>query len=86
MFGSESSATADVGPTTYVLSVDTAHNTATLGKNMLGNHSHAYAVMGGYPADPSDPSTARDDTARPTSPPPTPTASSAPTGWPPDAP
>lgn len=53
---------ADVGPTTYIASVDTGANTATLGINMAANHTGAFAVMGGYPSNPNDPSTAQDDT------------------------
>lgn len=51
-----------VGPTTYILSVDTGANTATVGENMAVTTGGAQAVMGGYPTNPADPSTAVDDT------------------------
>lgn len=55
--------TTDEGPTTYIVSVDTTANTATLGENMLTNQSASgAALMGGYPTNPNDPSTAADDT------------------------
>lgn len=57
---------ASVGPTTYILSVDTSggsgHTTATVGANMLASTVSAWAVMGGYPTNSADPSTAIDDT------------------------
>lgn len=50
------------GPTTYIVSVDTGANTATLGHVMNVTYSSGFAIMGGYPSDPSDASTAQDDT------------------------
>lgn len=52
----------DVGPCTYVSSVNTTTNKATLGRTMWASTSSGYAVMGGYPTNPNDPSTAADDT------------------------
>lgn len=54
--------TCDVGPTTYIASVDTGANTATLGENMLVDTTVSSGVMGGFPSNPADPSTAQDDT------------------------
>lgn len=51
----------DVGPCTYIAAVNTATNKATLGANMAASGAH-YGVMGGYPTNPNDPSTAADDT------------------------
>lgn len=56
------SGNGDVGPTTYIAAVTTATNKATLGSNMLVTTNIGQAVMGGYPTNPGDPSTARDDT------------------------
>lgn len=53
----------DVGPCTYVASVNTTNNTATLGATMPSSGNCHYAVMGGYPTNPNDPSTALDDTS-----------------------
>lgn len=52
----------DEGPCTYIASVNTTANTATLGRNMVNNKSQHNAMMGGYPTNPNDPSTAQDDT------------------------
>lgn len=51
-----------VAPTTYIAEVDTALNRARIGVNASSDSNNSYANMGGYPTDPSDPSTARDDT------------------------
>jgi len=65
--GSGGNNNVDVGPTTYIASVNTATNTATLGENMATTSSGAGAntavMMGGYPSNPNLPSTAQDDTA-----------------------
>lgn len=55
---------ADNGPCTYILSASTTSggSSATLGANMNATGG-AYGVMGGYPANPNDPSTAQDDSA-----------------------
>ena len=55
--------TCDVGPTTYIASVNTTNNTATLGENMAATTTASTAVMGGYPTNPANPATATDDTA-----------------------
>lgn len=60
----------DLGPTTYIQSVDVSggsgHTTATLGENMAFSCNPAgvntVVVMGGYPSDFSTPSKAQDDT------------------------
>ena len=54
----------DVGPSTYIASVDTGANTATLDPSWAATVSStgAFAVMSGYPTNPADPSTAADDT------------------------
>ena len=56
----------DVGPTTYIASVTTSTNTATLGAlSATTTSTTSYTtltLMGGYPANPNDPSTAKDDT------------------------
>lgn len=51
--------------TTYIAAVTTSNNTATLGIAASSNTSgggHEGCVMGGYPSNPNDPSTAQDDT------------------------
>lgn len=60
--GGAGRAGADVGPTTYIASVDTVHNQATLAENMAVNETGANAVMGGAPSDFATPSLAQDDT------------------------
>jgi hypothetical protein len=52
----------DQGLTTYILSVDTTSNTATLGENMLVSTTGGAALISGFPSNPNDPSTAHDDT------------------------
>lgn len=58
---------SDQGPCTFIKSVNTASNTATLGVNMPLTFSSANGVasssvqFGGYPLNPNDPSTATDD-------------------------
>jgi hypothetical protein len=68
----------DQGPTTYVAAVvangatftngsgtftcSSSTNCAALGANMVSNTSNKNAVMGGYPSNPNNPATARDDT------------------------
>lgn len=52
----------DEGPCTYVASVNTTTNKATLGRAMVNTKTGHYAVMGGYPTNPAEPSTAVDDT------------------------
>jgi hypothetical protein len=52
-----------IAPTTYIAEVDTALNRAKIGVNAAASSSNSWALIGGYPTDPSDPSTARDDTA-----------------------
>lgn len=47
---------------TYIASVNTTNNTATMGKNALTTSSNHFGVLGGYPTNPNDPSTAADDT------------------------
>lgn len=51
-----------IAKTTYIASVDTGANTATIGVLAANNCTSCQAVMGGYPTDPADPSTAADDT------------------------
>ena len=57
----------DIGPTTYIASVNTTTNTATLGAPIqssdCGTGVNTQVLMGGYPSNPNDPSTAQDDTA-----------------------
>jgi len=56
----------DIGPTTYIASVDTGANTATVGENAAitcnGTTVNTTVMLGGYPSNPNDPSTAQDDT------------------------
>ena len=52
----------DEGPCSYIASVNTAANTANLGQNSITSNNSHYGVMGGYPTNPNDPSTAADDT------------------------
>lgn len=55
----------DVGPTTYIASVDPVANTATLGNGSWAAAATAtglYALISGCPSNPNDPSTAHDDT------------------------
>lgn len=57
----------NLGPTTYIASVSTATNTATLGPTWAAHGTTntgntTLAIMGGYPTNPADPSTAQDDT------------------------
>lgn len=58
------SGSCDTGITTYIASVDTNANTATLGASIGGSGcTHASSlVMGGYPSDYATPSLAQDDT------------------------
>ena len=54
----------DLGPCTYIASVNTSANTANVGVSLpsSGGTNYATAVMSGYPLNPNDPSTAADDT------------------------
>lgn len=52
----------DVGPCTYISDVNTTNNTAILGANMALTTNSSIGVMGGYPSNPNDMSTAQDDT------------------------
>lgn len=51
-----------VAPTTYIAEVDTVLNRARIGVNAQSDSNNSFAVMGGYPTNPNDPSTAQDDT------------------------
>lgn len=51
-----------VGHTTYIKAVDTALNRAQIGVLAESTQTNAFAVMGGYPTNSADPSTAVDDT------------------------
>lgn len=49
-------------PCNYIASVNTGTNKANMGANAATTASNHYGVMGGYPSNPADPSTAQDDT------------------------
>lgn len=50
------------GPCTYIQSINTTTNKATLAQNSVNTKTDHYGVMGGYPTNPADMSTAADDT------------------------
>lgn len=56
------SANCDLGPATYVRSVNMATNKLRLGRTLTCSTNTGYVIMGGYPTNPNDPSTATDDT------------------------